>query len=256
MNELAAREYPILEYDPGPGVIEPAQIHTGKHWPDRLVMCYFAEQIKALVKSGQALRLDTFGSEAGPNPVYQLAGEPPLALMHPGVGAPYAAAMLDEAIACGARRVIVCGSGGVLDREITVGHLLVLEDAVRDEGTSYHYLPPARKVAAHPLAVQVLRSVLSEHGVAHLGVTTWTTDAFYRETPARVRLRRQEGCLCVEMEAAAFFAVAQYRHIILGQLLYAGDDVSGLEWDPRGWIDRRDARALVLQLAIEAARRL
>ena len=67
---------------------------------------------------------------------------------------------------------------------------------------------------------------------------TWTTDGFYRETPAKVPLRRAEGCLTVEMEAAAFFAVAQFRGVQFGQMLYGGDDVSGAEWDHRDWIKR------------------
>ena len=63
---------------------------------------------------------------------------------------------------------------------------------------------------------------------------TWTTDGLFRETPAKVAARRAEGCLTVEMEAAALFAVAQYRGITIGQLLYAADDLSGDEWDHRG----------------------
>jgi purine-nucleoside phosphorylase len=253
LNELEPREFPLLEYDPSPAVIEPHRTRDAVDLPEHLVLCFFAEQIRALVDSGMAQPLTTFSSEVGPNPVYTVdfTGQP-IALLHPGVGAPFAAAMLEEAIACGVRKVIVCGGGGVLDKEIAVGHLLVLADAVRDEGTSYHYLPASRRVAAHPDAVSALVSVLEERSVPYLTTTAWTTDAFYRETPAKVRLRRQEGCLCVEMEAAALFAVAQFRGIRLGQLLYAGDDVSGLDWDSRGWVGRHDARSMVLRLALEA----
>ena len=52
---------------------------------------------------------------------------------------------------------------------------------------------------------------------------SWTTDAIYRETPGRRKLRVDEGCEVVEMEAAAFFAVAQFREIKLGQIVYGGD---------------------------------
>ena len=258
MNELEVRDLPLLEYDPSPAVIEPRSVmESTALFPERLVMCFFAEQIRSLVESGLARPLAVFGSEVGPNPVYTIDQEGcPIALVQPGVGAPFSAAVLDEAIACGARKVIVCGGGGVLDREIAVGHLLVLADAVRDEGTSYHYLPPSRRAAAHPAAIGALEGVLERRSIPYLRATAWTTDAFYRETPAKVRLRREEGCLCVEMEASALFAVAQFRGIVLGQLLYAGDDVSGLDWDTRDWKGRHDARAHVLQLALEACRSL
>ena len=81
---------------------------------------------------------------------------------------------------------------------------------------------------------------------------TWTTDAFYRETPDKVALRRSEGCVAVEMEAAAFFAVARFRGVTFAQMLYGGDDVSGEEWDHREWNKRRSVREDLLWLAAEA----
>ena len=81
---------------------------------------------------------------------------------------------------------------------------------------------------------------------------TWTTDAFYRETSAKVRLRKEEGCLTVEMEAAAFFAVACFRGVDFAQLLYGGDDVSGETWDSRDWVNRHSARESLFWLAAEA----
>lgn len=257
LSDLPQQEIPLLEYDPSPGVIEPSRFRLDTPFPERLVLCFFAEQIRGLVDAGIARPVATLNSEVGPNPVYTVDFEgTPIALIHPGLGAPFAAAVLEEAIACGARKVIVCGGGGVLDRAIAVGHLLVLEDAVRDEGTSYHYLPASRRAAAHPLAVAALTGVLEAHAIPFLVATAWTTDAFYRETPAKVQLRKSEGCLCVEMEASALFAVAQFREIVLGQLLYAGDDVSGLDWDSRGWVHRHDHREQVLRLAFEACRQL
>jgi uridine phosphorylase len=71
-----------------------------------------------------------------------------------------------------------------------------------------------------------------------------------------VAARRAEGCLTVEMEAAALFAVAQYRGITIGQLLYAGDDLSGDEWDHRGWDEDRSVRERLFDLALDAVQRL
>ena len=68
--------------------------------------------------------------------------------------------------------------------------------------------------------------------------------------------RRDEGCLTVEMEAAAFFAVAQFRGVTLGQMLYAGDDVSGAEWDERDWRNQYGVRESLFWLAVEAVMHL
>ena len=81
-----------------------------------------------------------------------------VALFHPGVGAPLAAGLLEEVIASGCKKFIACGGAGVLDREIAVGHLIVPTAAIRDEGTSYHYLPPGREVSPSPEAGRSHRS--------------------------------------------------------------------------------------------------
>jgi uridine phosphorylase len=81
---------------------------------------------------------------------------------------------------------------------------------------------------------------------------SWTTDGFYRETPARMARRRAEGCLAVEMESAAFFAVAQMRGVTFGQILYGGDDLTGEQWDDREWDRQTSTREKLLWLAAEA----
>ena len=111
--------------------------------------------------------------------------------------------------------------------------MIVPTGAVRDEGTSYHYAPADVAVAPHPRALAAIDDVLTEAGVPHDRGLTWTTDAFFRETPAKVARRREQGCITVEMEAAAMFAAAAFRGVVYGQLLYAGDDVSADEWDHR-----------------------
>src|SRR5262249_23005595 len=151
-------------------------------------------------------------SEIGTNPIYEMEVEGQrLALFHPGVGAPLAAGFLEELIARGCRKFIACGGAGVLNREIAVGHIIVPSAAIRDEGTSYHYLPPAREVEATPAAVAAIEAALEHHHYNYLVAKTWTTDAMYRETMDKIKRRREEGCLAVEMEAAAFFAVAKFR---------------------------------------------
>jgi len=159
-------------------------------------------------------------------------------------------------IALGSRKFMACGGAGVLESAIALGHPIVVSAAVRDEGTSYHYLPPGREVEADPAGVAALEETLRAANVAYLVGKTWTTDAIYRETPDKIRRRRAEGCLTVEMEAAAFFAVARFRGVRFGQLLYAGDDVGGEAWDPRRWDSHTSVREKLFWLAAEACLRL
>ena len=88
-------------------------------------------------------------------------------------------------MAAGALRCAVARAA--LVPELVLGHVIVPTSAVRDEGTSYHYLAPAREVTAEPTAVAAATSVLSERGVPFVASKTWTTDAIYRETRARAR---------------------------------------------------------------------
>jgi len=100
--------------------------------------------------------------------------------------------------------------------------------------------------------VAVLETVLKAHDVEYMLSKTWTTDAIYRETAAKVQRRKAEGCLTVEMEAAAFFAVAHFRRVQFAQVLYSGDDVSGSEWDYRHWDKHTCVREKLFWLAVEA----
>jgi uridine phosphorylase len=124
--------------------------------------------------------------------------------------------------------------------------------AVRDEGTSYHYLPAGEEAVPSPQALAAIKRVLARQDMAYHSGKTWTTDAFYRETPKRVAARRAQGCITVEMEAAALFAVAAFRGVDIGQLLYGGDDVSGHEWDPRSLGNTVPARESLFWLAMDA----
>jgi uridine phosphorylase len=249
--------YPILEYDPNPeALIEPKRILKPlADMPEHCVLCFFQSVISKVCENAQVIfRL---GSEIGENPVYKIEVDgKPLAVAHPGVGGPLSGAFLDELIAVGCTKFVACGGAGVLRPDITLGHVLVPMTAIRDEGLSYHYLPPSREVAASVQAVAAIETTLQAHGVPYLQGKTWTTDAIYRETPAKIARRREEGCLTVEMEAASFFAVAQFRNVIFGQLLYGGDDVSGEIWDSRGWHRDASTREKLFWLAAESVLRL
>lgn len=191
--------------------------------------------------------------EDGPHCVYEISHQGKrLAFFHPGVGAPISAGLLEEAIAFGCRKFIACGGCGVLEKDIAVGHIIVVSGAVRDEGVSYHYLPPGREVTANPLGIDALVSALESRGVPYRIGKTWTTDAPYRETQNKIISRRGEGCLTVEMESAALIAVSQFRNVTFGQVLYGGDDLSGTQWDHRSWQSRKEIRENLFWLCADA----
>lgn len=246
---------PILEYDPTPkAIIEPGQmVEPLAGMPEHGVICFFQDVIDHFAAEGRLTLLKNLRTEMGNHPVYAFnLGHQTVALFQPGMGAPFAAVLLDEVIALGCRKFMACGGAGVLDPTIALGHLLIPTRAVRDEGTSYHYLPPAREVAAHPAAVAAIETVLQGHKVDYLLTKTWTTDALYRETQTKANRRRAEGCLTVEMEAAALFAIAEFRGVPLGQILYGGDNLAGEVWDSRGWYEHWTVREKLVALAAEA----
>lgn len=217
-------------------------------------MTFFGDVVARLVAEGRATVLEENRWEDGPHVLLDLpVGDEHVAVLHSGVGAPLAAGLLEETIALGCRAFVVCGGAGSLHREITLGRLVVVDSAVRDEGTSYHYLPAARTIAADPHATAALRRALTGRGLPHLAGRTWTTDAPYRETRAKIAARRAEGCLTVEMEASALAAVAAFRGVPLAQVLYGGDDLSGDSWDLRGWQQQADVRALLVDVATAVA---
>lgn len=246
--------FPILEFDPTKeAILEPSHLIPPGDVPQHCVICFFADVIQTLLETESVRVLAHSVSEIGQHPLYEMRYEGQrLAFFHPGVGAPLAVALMEEMIARGCRKFIACGGCGVLDKDIAVGHLLVPEFAIRDEGTSYHYLPPSREVSMPPTGLRAIQTVLQRHGLDYLLTKTWTTDAIYRETPDKAAHYRDEGCLTVEMEAAAFFAAAHFRQVDFGQILYGGDAVIPGGWDDRIWNSRAAIRQNLFWLAAEA----
>lgn len=246
-------DLPLTEFDAdSPALIDPGTPALSEPLPPRVVLCFFPEVLAGLT----ARRIGSFSRELGRHEIYLVhRNETPVAVLHPGVGAPLAVLHLERVIAAGARAVVACGGAGAVAPELALGHIVVPDAAVRDEGTSFHYAPPSRLIRADAEAVATVVEVLDQREIPRTVGTTWTTDAPYRETVEKIKARRAEGCITVEMEAAAFMAVAAFRRIRFAQLLYAGDDVSGQAWDERRWTTSR-ARPQLLDLALETATRL
>jgi uridine phosphorylase len=147
-----------------------------------------------------------------------------------GIGAPAIASLADEFAALGVRRFALIGLAGGLQPELTTGNLVVATGAIRGEGVSRHYLPPAFSVEASAELVQGISQVLTAHHRPHVCGITWTTDAPFRELRREVLERQRQGVLTVEMEAAGLFAVAQACSLPAVALFSIADQLTGGEW--------------------------
>ncbi|MDF8266267.1 nucleoside phosphorylase [Luteipulveratus flavus] len=249
---------PLLEYDASPqAFIEPVDVRQPVDVPRACVLSWFHDGIERLVGRLDGRQVVENRWEDGPHPLFEVDMEGRrVGLVPMPVSGAAAGSLVEELIALGCRSFAACGGAGSLRPDVTLGHLVVVTSALRDEGLSHHYLPPGRVVDADPAAVATLEATLTEHGVPYVAGRTWTTDAFFRETPAKIAARRDEDCVTVDMEAASIAAVARFRDVRLAQLLYGGDDLSGAAWDHRSWRTQHEVRDNMLALAMNAALRM
>ncbi len=174
-----------------------------------------------------------------------------------GIGGPLVASKMEEFIAWGVQQFISIGTAGSLHSKAIPGDLVVCEKAIRDEGTSYHYLPPSKYIHAPRRMTNKLQNLLKNGNLPYHMGSTWTTDSFYRQTAEEVQHFQKEGVLTVEMEAAALFAVAHYHQIDLGAMFVISGTHTGLNWHPH-LEDQRPREGLnsLLKIALEASQDL
>jgi len=197
--------------------------------PPGVILCYQrrlydhvlrAEGLQAPRRRGLPVALPSTGGQVG------LLGQF-------GIGAPAATAALEELAALGTSAVVSVGTAGSLQRDLEPGDLVLCEAAIRDEGVSHHYLPPARLATAPAGMSAALGTAMAQSGLKFRAGVSWTIDTPYRETVAEARHYQAEGVLCVEMEAAALFAVAQVRGVDLAAAFVISDSLAELVWVPR-----------------------
>ncbi|MDR9381981.1 MAG: nucleoside phosphorylase [Natronomonas sp.] len=130
-----------------------------------------------------------------------------------GVGAPVAAIATEKVIAAGAECVVMLGGSAALQPDFSPDAALLPTRAVRDEGASYHYLPPDETLCPTPELLNGLGETFSEHGVETHRGPTWTTSALFRETIPQLEHYRREGFVSLGMETSAIWAVCRYRGV-------------------------------------------
>ncbi len=192
--------------------------------PRGVILCFQSAVIESARAVKRARRVSGLNGE-----VHLLGPREKIAIVRsPGPGAPAAVALLEELVALGAEQIVVIGLAGALQPTLATGDLLIPERAIRDEGTSRHYLPSETWATANPaLVVALCETLVAQKHSARIG-STWTTDAPYREMQSQVQAYRQEGVDTVEMEAAALFAAGQYLNVKVAAGLVVADRLDGL----------------------------
>jgi uridine phosphorylase len=213
---------PILDnkHAEAPSVFEPAALlrearrQKGLSVADVPPLCVLdpdGDILRRLKNSGQAKRFDAWPCYHTELYDFQLAGKR-TGIIGCVVGAPFAVLVAEELFACGCRLLISLTSAGQIVPAADPPYFVVIDRALRDEGTSYHYAPPDAFAQADPHIVDVAARALTAAGRrAHVGAS-WTTDAPFRETNAAVAAARAKGVLAVEMEAAALYTFARRRN--------------------------------------------
>ena len=249
---IIKNEIPILEFDSdSSAVIMPTHEELSIKLPKKAVFAFLGDYIDEYAKTHDALSVGKFESATKDYRVYVVRhkGEE-VCLCQAPVGSAPAAQLMDWLIGYGVREIISAGCCGALT-DFDENVFLVPYKALRDEGTSYHYMKPSRFVEINKVAMKAIEETLLEHDLGCREVITWSTDGFYRETKGKVTYRKSEGCEVVEMECSALAACAAFREAVWGCLLFTADTLYDIEnYDERSW--GKDSFAYALELSLDA----
>ncbi|TET60591.1 MAG: purine phosphorylase [Promethearchaeota archaeon] len=148
-----------------------------------------------------------------------------------GIGAPMVAILIEELNAFGIKLFLSIGTAGSLQKKLKLGSIVICDKAIRDEGTSHHYLKPEKYSYSSKKVTKKLNEVMEKMNLDFTLGTGWTIDAPYRETYVEIEKYKKENVLTVDMEAAAIFAVAEYLNVDAGVIFTISDYLSEDEWE-------------------------
>ncbi|WP_026651046.1 nucleoside phosphorylase [Butyrivibrio proteoclasticus] len=249
---ITKNEIPVLEYDDHSlEVIAPDHDSEGLVLPKKCLVAFLGDVVQKYAEEKKAEVVKDFITVSHIIKVYVLhEDDEDICLVQPTIGAPAAASLVDFLVACGCEKVIAVGSCGVL-AQMPENAFIVPTKALRDEGTSYHYLPASRYIELDEEPIAAIEDCFKTHNLPFVTCTTWTTDAFFRETKDMVKYRLEEGCSVVEMECAALAAVCRKRGAKYGQFLFTADSLANVhEYDTRGFGSDSHEKALLLGIDV------
>ena len=219
---------PILEYDTAlRSVFESQKIE--KILPKKAVYGFLGSCIDEYAAAHDARIADVIPTITKDYPIYIVErGGEEICLCQAPMGAPAAVQNMEILIAGGVENIISAGSCGVLT-PMPENEFIVPVRALRDEGSSYKYLPPSRYIELDMPMTEHICRVLGEKDIHFRRCTTWTTDGLFRETPDMVVYRRSEGCDTVDMECSALAACAKFRGVDFGMLFFTADSLADID---------------------------
>jgi uridine phosphorylase len=195
------------------------------------LICVLGHDLRAFVKLLQGERMKPW---KGYREVYRgSVGEARVTIAHPLFGASNCVALAEELASFGMKQALFVGYCGSLQPGVRAGDIIVPLEAIREEGTSFHYLPAGVPAQPHQDIQDAVVDCLQRSKVPYHQGTIWTTDAIYRETKGKVKRFQDEGVLGVEMELAALFAFGMAQKVAVGGMLVVTDELSTGKWRPR-----------------------
>lgn len=245
----------VLNYDGAQSaVLEPNHEQLPYKFPKKLLYAFIPkEDIDAFLENYPHKKLGKFESVSFNPNVYEveIAGQK-VSLCQAPLGAPAAVQLLDWLISYGVEEVLAVGTAGAIV-DLPENEMFVVEKALRDEGTSMHYLPLENFIELDKEFVSRIEKSLRDLELAPDKVITWTTDGFFRETENKVKEARNLGCQLVEMECAAMAACAKFRGVKFGQILFTADSLADFEnYDERDWGEESHSAGLEIGLKVLA----
>lgn len=248
---LIKNEIPILEYDTSKQAVLAPENKLGCSTSKKAVLLFMEPEIDAYVAAHPCEILGKYESVTKTFYVYKTKRQDEeITFVQVPLGGAGAVQIMEQVIAGGAEQIIAAGCCGALE-DGAEGDFYIPTAALRQEGTSYHYLPPSREVELSMEAVIAIEKALANAGLSYRRCKTWTTDGFFRETKEMVLYRKSEGYSVVEMECASMAACAKMRGVTFGQLLFTADSLANVEeHNGRNWGD--DTFAAAMELAMDA----
>ena len=204
------------------------------NFPKIGITCFSQKLMDKYIEAFNGEKIAAVKNANGSTPVYKIRyNDTDIALFTSRVGAPACTVAYEELLAMGLEKLIMFGTCGVLDSSINDLSIIIPTSAIRDEGTSYHYVKSSEEIDVNKKYREDFKEILNNQNISSVEGKVWTTDAPYRETVAKKDRRKAQGCICVDMECSAMAAVAEFRNKELFQFFYAADNLDGPEWEER-----------------------
>jgi purine-nucleoside phosphorylase len=218
--------------------------------PKTMIMCCDDKFFKIITEKYKTKQCDGRFEK-----VYFLTDYPSVAIAKLGWTAANAVISFELFIAWGIKQAIFIGTSCAIQKDITLGDLIVCEKAIRDEGLSHHYLAQDKYACPSQMLQKKLLSTLNGINKPYRLGTVWTIGAFHRATVPEVERYQKEGVLSVEMEMAGLFSVAQYYHIDIVAMSTVTDSYANLKWEKAHDYEAKKLKALeeFFEIALKVA---